>query len=63
MKHGRGVFLFAARKQKKMASEKLRAGVLFVVLTLVGILLVNNVRNAYYQSKAEAIESLALEKR
>lgn len=46
-----------------MASEKLRAGVLFVVLTLVGILLVNNVRNAYYQSKAEAIESLALEKR
>ena len=48
---------------KKMASEKLRAGVLFVVLTLGGILLVNNVRNAYYQSKAEAIESLALEKR
>lgn len=45
-----------------MASEKLRAGVLFVVLTLVGILLVNNVRNAYYQSKAEAIESVAFKK-
>lgn len=46
-----------------MASEKLRAGVLFVVLTLGGMLLVNNVRNAYYHSKAEAKESLALEKR
>jgi hypothetical protein len=46
-----------------MASEKLRAGVLFVVLTLGGILLVNNVRNAYYHSMAEAKESLALEKR
>ena len=46
-----------------MASEKLRAGVLFVFLTFGGVLLANNVRNAYYHSKAEAKESFALEKR